>query len=371
MSTSSSSPRPLNGALKVFYRDALRVALSNPRQAVAFIRAMFWLGESARRRAAWRRRGVNVPPIIIFSVTDRCNLTCQGCYAQSFRHESEGELDAAELRKVVEEAHDLGVSFFVIAGGEPLLRPEIDGIMADFPQIIFFVFTNGLLLTEDWIALLRRRRNIVPLLSVEGDRAMTDERRGPGTYDKLRALVGRLNARKVFFGVSLTLTRSHFSPITALNYTKSLVEAGCKFFLYLEYTPTVEGTEDWTLTPEQRAEMRESLPVWRARHRALFIAVPWDEDDVGGCLSAGRGFIHINPRGDVEPCPFAPFSDSNLRRMPLQTALQSKFLEAIRRLPELSRETGDGCILWKERALVTSLLVNDPPRLGEALGTKA
>jgi MoaA/NifB/PqqE/SkfB family radical SAM enzyme len=356
MSAPSSTPRPLNGALKVFYKDAVRVALSNPRQAAAFIRAMFWLGKSARRRAAWRRRGVNVPPIIIFSVTDRCNLACKGCYAQSFRRESPDELDAAELRKVVEEASDLGVSFFVIAGGEPLLRPELEGIMADFPQVIFFVFTNGLLLTDDWIQILRRRRNIVPLLSLEGDRAMTDERRGPGTYDRLQSLIGRLKKQGIFFGVSLTLTRAHFSTITAADYTKSLVEAGCRFFLYLEYTPTVEGTEDWTITAEQRAIMRTSLPSWRVSHRALFIAVPWDEDDVGGCLSAGRGFVHITPRGDVEPCPFAPFSDSNLRRMPLKEALQSKLLEAIRSLPQLSRETGEGCILWKERALVTSLL---------------
>jgi len=357
---SAPSPRPLNGALKVFFKDALRVALSSPRQAAAFVRALFWLGKAARRRATWRRRGVNVPPIVIFSVTDRCNLACKGCYAQSFRPQAEAELDPSELRKVIEEARDLGVSFFVIAGGEPLLRPELEGIMADYPQIIFFVFTNGLLLSDDWIATLRRRRNIVPLLSLEGDRAMTDERRGPETFDRLQALIGRLKKKGIFFGVSLTLTRAHFSTITAPDYTKSLVRAGCKFFLYLEYTPTVEGTEDWTLTAEQRAQMRQALPGWRDAHRALFIAVPWDEDDVGGCLSAGRGFVHINPRGDVEPCPFAPFSDSNLRQMPLKAALGSRFFEAIRSLPELARETGEGCILWKERALVTSLLETGP-----------
>ncbi len=359
MRTSNASPRQLNGALKVFYKDAIRVALSSPRQAAAFVRALFWLGKSARRRAAWRRRGVPVPPIIIFSVTDRCNLSCKGCYAQSFRPEAANELDASELRKVVAEAHELGVSFFVIAGGEPLMRPELERIMAEFPQIIFFVFTNGLLLTEDWIKILRRRRNIIPLLSFEGDRAMTDDRRGPGIYDRLRALAVRLKTQKIFFGVSLTLTRSHFATLVSPGYTKDLVEAGCRFFLYLEYTPTVPGTEEWTLTPDQRSDMRAGLPIWRDQHRALFIAVPWDEDDVGGCLSAGRGFIHINPRGDVEPCPFAPFSDVNLRKVPLKTALQSKFFEEIRRRPQLSRETGDGCILWKERALVTSLLESE------------
>jgi MoaA/NifB/PqqE/SkfB family radical SAM enzyme len=197
---------------------------------------------------------------------------------------------------------------------------------------------------------------------------MTDERRGPGTFDRLRVLIGELKKRKIFFGVSLTLTRQHFSTITAPDYTKSLVEAGCKFFLYLEYTPTVEGTEDWTLTADQRAQVRDVLSAWRAAYNALFIAVPWDEDDVGGCLSAGRGFVHINPKGDVEPCPFAPFSDSSLRKMSLKDALGSKFFEAIRAVPELARETGEGCILWKERALVMSLLENVAPMLPGELG---
>ncbi len=353
---SAPSPRLLNGALKVFFKDALRVALSSPRQAAAFVRALFWLGKAARRRAVWRRRGIAVPPIIIFSVTDRCNLACKGCYAQSFRRQPDGELDAAELRKVIEEARNLGVSFFVIAGGEPLLRPELEGILRDFPQIIFFVFTNGLLLTDDWIRTLRRRRNIVPLLSLEGDRAMTDERRGPGTYDQLSALIGRLKKRGIFFGVSLTLTRPHFSTITAPDYTKGLVEAGCKFFLYLEYTPTVEGTEDWTLTADQRSRMRESLPAWRAAHRALFIAVPWDEEEQGGCLAAGRGFVHISATGDLEPCPFAPYSDTSLKKMPLKEALRSPFLAAMRENHDMFKETEAGCALWKNREQVQALL---------------
>ncbi len=356
MTESGSSPGQLNGALRVFFKNGIRVALSHPRQALPFARAVLRLRKAARRRALLKSRGTTVPPIVIFSVTDRCNLACAGCYAQSFRAPAEGELDASALRTVVRESRDLGVSFFVIAGGEPLLRPELAGIMADFPEIIFFVFTNGLLMDEAWLATLRRHTNIVPLLSFEGDRAMTDARRGPGTYDKLMTLCGELRRRGIFFGASLTLTRDHFSAITSREYTRDLVGAGCKFFLYLEYTPTVEGTEDWVLTADQRTRMRELLPAFRDAFPALFIAVPWDEDDVGGCLAAGRGFVHINPKGDLEPCPFAPFSDVNIRHVPLEEALRSKFLETIRAKPDLARERGGGCVLWKERALVTTLL---------------
>lgn len=101
------------------------------------------------------------------------------------------------------------------------------------------------------------------------------------------------------------------------------------------------------------------MKSFRSKYPALFIAVPWDEDDVGGCLSAGRGFVHINAAGDVEPCPFAPFSDTNVREHSLKDALQSEFFQRIRQRPELSREDGGGCILWKERELVKSLMAEE------------
>jgi MoaA/NifB/PqqE/SkfB family radical SAM enzyme len=75
-----------------------------------------------------------------------------------------------------------------------------------------------------------------------------------------------------------------------------------------------------------------------------------------GELSAGKGFVHINAFGDLEPCPFAPFSDINVRDHSLKDALQSRLCKKIRQIPELSRETGGGCILWQERKLVQSLM---------------
>ncbi|MCX6565882.1 MAG: radical SAM protein [Candidatus Aminicenantes bacterium] len=356
MTPSALNTRRLSGALKVFFWNAVRIALGRPRQAAAFIRFLWWLRKSARRRAIWKRRGVQVPPIIIYSVTDRCNLACQGCYAQSFPQDEGTEFSAEDMRRMFKEARELGVSFFVLAGGEPLLRPELAGILAEFPEFIFLVFTNGLLLTDEWLSVLRRQPHIVPLLSLEGDRDMTDGRRGPGTYDKVQDAFVRLKRRGIFFGTSLTLTRTNFEMVTSAGLTRNLVQAGVKFFLYLEYTPTVEGTEGLVLAPDQRSAVRDILSSFRTGFPALFIAVPWDEDDVGGCLAAGRGFIHISAAGAVEPCPFAPFSDISLRDKPLREALRSNFLNEIRNRPELGRETGGGCVLWKERELVMSLL---------------
>ncbi|MBN2028756.1 radical SAM protein [bacterium] len=346
----------LNRGIKVFFRDALRIALRNPKQAISFLRTLRWLRRSARLRSAWVKQGVQVPPIIIFSVTNECNLKCQGCYAQSFHQKTDHELSDDEVRNIVEQSKELGVSFFVIAGGEPFLRSKILDIMKDFPEMIFLVFTNGVLIDNDMIDQFKKYKNVVPLISLEGDGLDTDRRRGEGTYKKIENIMAQMDKKGIFFGTSLTLTRQSFSTIMNRSYIQNLIKAGSKFLLYIDYTPTQEGTEDWVLTDEQRNKVMDLMKFFRLNYPALFIAVPWDEVDVGGCLSAGRGFIHINAEGDVEPCPFAPFSDINLKYVSLKEALRSEFLSALRQIPELSRYTGGGCALWKNREKVVSVL---------------
>ena len=348
----------LNRALRVFFKDALRITLRNPAQALSFIRTIFWLRKAASIRESWKLKGYLVPPILIFSITNECNLKCPGCYNKSF-HSSDGkELSDEKLWQIAEEAEELGVSFFVIAGGEPFLRPVLLDIMKEYPKIIFLVFTNGTLINDQMIDSFKKQKNVVPMISLEGNQEETDERRGQGTFDKLIHTMRQLRKRGIFFGLSLTLVRKNFSTITSEDFISKCYRMGCKFFLFLEYTPTQEGTDDWVLTPNQRDQMRDMMHYYRYKYSSLFIAVPWDEDDVGGCLSAGRGFVHINAVGDLEPCPFAPFSDTNVRDYSLKDALQSKLCEKIRDIPELSKEKGDGCVLWKERELVQSLLKN-------------
>lgn len=346
----------LNRGLKIFFKDALRIALRNPLQALSFLRTLKWLKQSARLRSQWMEQDVHVPPIIIFSVTNECNLQCQGCYAQSFHPHTNNELTDEQIRGVVEQAEELGVSFFVIAGGEPFVRPEIVRIMKDFPKMIFLVFTNGVLINDNMIEQFKKYKNVVPMISLEGDEADTDRRRGEGTYKKIEQVMMQLRKKGVFFGTSLTLTRQSFSTIISPQYIKELIRTGCKFFLYLDYTPTQPGTEDWVLTAQQHEKILPLMQSYRSQYQALFIGVPWDEIDVGGCLSAGRGFIHINAEGDVEPCPFAPFSDGNLKEMSLKEALRSEFLSTLRQIPELSRYTGGGCALWKNQDKVVSVL---------------
>lgn len=345
----------LNEALRVFFKDAVKTSLRNPSQAFQFFRTTRWQMKAARIRSVWAKQGVPVPPILIFSITNKCNLDCTGCYQKEFHPSTENELSADKVREITQEAHHLGIYFFVIAGGEPLIRPEMLHITQEYRDIIFLVFTNGTLIDEGMVRQFKMQKNVVPLISLEGDASDTDERRGDGTYEHVLQTMRQLRKNGTFFGTSLTLTRSNFETVTAPEFIGSLAEVGCKFFLFLDYTPTQKGTENWVLLDEQRMRVSGLIRSYRRRFSALFIGVPWDEIDVGGCLSAGRGFVHVGAQGDVEPCPFAPISDKNLKEVSLKEALQSDFLKRIREIPELSKYTGGGCALWKNRERVRTL----------------
>ncbi len=350
--------RIINESLNVFFKDALRTVFRHPSQAAFFLRTLNWQKKAAGIRSRWENMGIHVPPILIFSVTSKCNLNCEGCYHHALRQSSETELSDERLKKAIAEAKELGISFIVFAGGEPLMRSNVLDITRDYPEIMFLVFTNGLLLNDAVIRKMTEKRNVVPLVSMEGYENDTDGRRGAGVYDKVLQSIAKLKKKGVFWGTSLTVTRFNFNEVTDEGYIKELVSAGCRLFMLVEYTPVKEGTEDWVLTQEQRSEMIRIRNAFRAKFPALFIALPWDEDDIGGCLSAGRGFVHISAEGNVEPCPFVPYSDTNLKDVSLKEALQSKMLRTIRENHGQLQET-HGCALWERREWVRSLANSD------------
>jgi MoaA/NifB/PqqE/SkfB family radical SAM enzyme len=265
-------------------------------------------------------------------------------------------MSADRLRSVIAEADELGISIILLAGGEPLTRPEILDITVDFPNIIFPLFTNGLLIDERTIDKLEGQKHVVPVISLEGRGTHTDSRRGQGVYGHLQETMAMMNRRGIFFGTSLTVTRQNFAAVTDPGFISELIARGCRVFFFIDYVPVQEGTEDLALTEEQTATEASLMLRFPSEFPALFVAFPGGEDLYGGCLAAGRGFIHISPGGRVEPCPFSPFSDSSLQDLSLKEALQSELLRTIRESDVHLSGTDGGCALWEHREWVASLL---------------
>jgi MoaA/NifB/PqqE/SkfB family radical SAM enzyme len=197
------------------FKYAARAAWKNPRQMLFFSRIATAQARSARVRERLRKQGIQVPPLLIASITNRCNLKCRGCYARVRRHTRRPEMTGEQWAGLFAQAKELGVSVIMLAGGEPLLRPGILDVTRKFPGIIFPLFTNGLLLDGAVIARLRTQPQVIPVLSIEGWEPETDTRRGAGVFESVAAAAEKLRAAALFFGVSLTVTRRNFEAVTA------------------------------------------------------------------------------------------------------------------------------------------------------------
>lgn len=350
----------LNLALNLFFKDALRITVTNPALTYHFIKTIQWQRAASRRRTTLERQGIHVPPMMIMSITNRCNLHCKGCYNWTLHSPGLTEMNVTKLHDIVQESKELGISFIMIAGGEPLVRPEIFDVTGQFPEITFLLFTNGLLINGQIADKFAKQRNLIPVISLEGWEKETDGRRGIGVFRKVQGTISFLKKDRIFWSVSLTVTSENFSTLTDEHFIRNLFDQGCRLFFFVEYTPVSEDTTNWLLSDDQRKTLLHIRDSLRLSYPALFIAIPGDEDEIGGCLSAGRGFIHISASGDVEPCPFAPYSDTNLRDMSLKEALQSPFLKAIRDNHGRLNEGKGGCALWVERTWIKTLLSGQP-----------
>jgi MoaA/NifB/PqqE/SkfB family radical SAM enzyme len=107
--------------------------------------------------------------------------------------------------------------------------------------------------------------------------------------------------------------------------------------------------------PSTRQRSRLNAPDLGADLPYPIIRLPGDEEAYGGCLAAGRGFVHISPEGALEACPFAPFSDTNAAQSGLEEALASPLLAAIRERHGELVETKGGCALRDKGGWVASL----------------
>jgi len=337
--------------------QALRIIAADPALAIPGTVILHHQKKAAAVRSRYEHEGLLVPPVMIVSITSRCNLACAGCYMQHRGHAQHREMDAELLASLAGQAAGLGVSIMVIAGGEPLVRlDEILRIARAHPEILFPVFTNGLLIDDAVATKIAACRNIVPVISFEGFRQETDSRRGAGVYDRLLAVTARLKSRNVFFGCSVTTTRENFSQVTDPAFIKVMTGAGARVITYVEYVPMKQGTEDLVLTTEQKKILQMVLADFNRKFPVLFLGFPGDESVYGGCLAAGRGFVHVSPSGDLEPCPAAPYSDANLTTVPLKSALRSRLLARLREEPEVLAETEGGCALRANRVWVEELL---------------
>ena len=307
------------------------------------------------------RKGVHFPPFVFISVTNACNLKCQGCWV----HQSSPpvSLEPEALNFVIEACKSQGNRFFGILGGEPLCYPPLNDVLAKHPDCYFQVFTNGTVLNEKTAEEWRRLGNVTPLISIEGLERVSDERRG-GKDVYARTLRGLELCRKhrLVTGVATSVCASNIDELASDDFVQKVVDYGVAYLWYYIYRP-VGGMPhpELCLTPEQVQRLRSFMVELRTRVPMMIVDAYWDHEGRALCPAAVGISHHIAPTGDIEPCPPMQFAVDQIGdgRDLVNIMQQSDFLSRFRR--EAAACTR-GCIILEDPDALRKILADSNAR---------
>lgn len=277
----------------------------------------------------------NVPWIFLFDPTSACNKQCVGCWAADY--DKNLNLSYEDMHKLVSEGEALGCHFYMLTGGEPLVRKrDILRLANEHQDSLFNVFTNGSLIDEAFCADVAAAGNIVFSVSLESyEPAINDGRRGKGSFWEVMRAFDLMHDFGLLYGTSTCYTRSNVELVSSDVFLDLVISRGCRWAWYFHYMPVGEGANvDLMPTVEQRVYMMNRIRKMRAPEggKPIF-AMDFQNDGefVGGCIAGGRAYCHINVRGDVEPCVFVHYSNANIKEKSLLECLQQSIFQSYRR----------------------------------------
>lgn len=313
--------------IKSFYTDVdagVRKALFENLIVNAFL-----IGDR-RQRKAIQEYECNIPWAILMDPTSACNLHCTGCWAAEYG--SKLNMDYETLGSIVDQGKAVGTYMYIFSGGEPLVRKkDILRLCEAHPDCEFLAFTNATLIDEEFAKEMLRVKNFVPAISVEGFEEETDSRRGAGTFRAVLKAMDILKKNKLVFGVSCCYTSRNTETIGSEAYYDFMIEQGAKFAWFFTYMPIgKDAVPSLLATAEQREHMYRKVREFRGT-KPIFTLDFWNDGEYSrGCIAGGRSYLHINANGDIEPCAFIHYSDSNIRDKTLIEAYKSPLFMAYR-----------------------------------------
>lgn len=276
-----------------------------------------------RKNAAEQKYDCNIPWAILMDPTSACNLHCIGCWAAEYGNRLNMSYD--ELDSIITQGKELGTYMYIYSGGEPLVRKDdIIKLCEKHSDCAFLAFTNATLIDQDFADEMLRVKNFIPAISVEGFGEATDFRRGKGVYDKVLKAMEILRSRKLPFGISCCYTSKNAEVIGSEAYIDDMIAKGAKFAWFFTYMPVgKDAVPELMASARQREFMYHQIRKFRSS-KPLFTMDFWNDGEfVDGCIAGGRCYCHINANGDIEPCAFIHYSDSNIRNKTLLEAYRS------------------------------------------------
>ena len=267
--------------------------------------------------------GQPLPVVTNFAVTPQCPCNCWHC---SFSDRSKKDvLTLEQLRKAIADVQDLGTSVIGLTGGEPLLRDDLEEIIACIDKRSMpLLFTTGYKLTRQRVKDLKSAGLEIPVISLDHYKAEVHDkgRRQEGIFDYA------VNAIRLFQDEGFYVAVS-FVP------DKPLVSDRQEIFKVIEFFRDI-GINDMRLTspilsgklttkPEERLSPENVQTIVEIQKKCtrtkgypgVFAYDFFESEKYYGC-GAGFNYMFIDSQGNVCPCDFTMLSFGNIFERPLQ-----------------------------------------------------
>jgi MoaA/NifB/PqqE/SkfB family radical SAM enzyme len=336
--------------LRFLYRAAAEVSWR-----LLFKAGWLWCGKGFFALRAFKKRnkkGIQFPPFLFFSLTNRSNLRCRGCWVETAVETADGrrqtaaeqsspnavipakagiqtgdfnpvsldpclrrgdetfELSEESIENVIKIAKKQSVYFYTLLGGEPFLAPTtLWNTIKNHPEAYFQIITNVHFFDETTVRQIRQFGNISPLVSIDGFEKENDDRRGQGTFAKATEGCRALQQQKILYGVATTVTAENFESVLTEEYVNHFVKLGAMYLWYYVYRPvSADPVPEWSLKPDMMLELRRRLLRLRREMPIILIDTYWDENGFAVCPASMREIRLCNI--SIFSCKAAASSDS-------------------------------------------------------------
>ena len=315
------------------------------------------------------KKGKVFPPFLYISIINSCNLRCTGCWVDVAAPQA--KISFEELDRLITSAKKRGNAFFGLLGGEPFLHPDLIRILEAHPDCYFQIFTNGHQIDDAMARELRRVGNATPLISVEGNEVVSDERRGRGeVLNQTLAGIEACVRNKLIVGVASSVCQTNYDDLVSEQWVDQLIRLGvhyCWFHTYRAVGP--DPSPELALTPEQVLGVRRFAVEMRNEKAIAFVDAYWDDQGQALCPAATGISHHISPWGDVEPCPIIQFANEKIGDNDgdiYKTLTESRLLADFR---STAADATRGCIVLERPDLLQEVVTRNGARDTTARGS--
>ncbi len=270
--------------------------------------------------------------MVAWELTRNCNLACVHCRACATSGPHEGELSTAECRKIIDDISGFSTPVIILTGGEPLMRPDLFDIIeyGRSKGLKMVIAVNGTLVDKDSAERLKASGIQRVSLSIDGkDRQSHDAFRAVnGSFDAVVRAAKTLTEGGLPFQINTTVTALNAGQIDDIySLARALGAAAWHIFLLV---PVGRGRElkgkelsaadyENVLRHLRAVEKRNEIEmkVTCAPHYYRIVSEDGDTPRSAGCL-AGKSFMFISHRGEVQPCGYLELNCGNVRKDPVK-----------------------------------------------------